>query len=250
MERQIFAYLQQWKDRPSRMPLLVRGARQIGKTYVIEYFAKTEFDHYLMINFELNPEYNSCFSTLEPKQILERLEFISKKKLAHGKSLLFLDEIQECPQAIQALRYFKEKMPELHIIGAGSLLEFTLNEATFQMPVGRIEFLYMYPCNFMEFLKALDQEKLATHLEQATVDTGVDAVAHTQLLKYLKLFFVLGGMPAVIQAYIDGESLQRCQSIQAFLLNTYRNDFGKYASQVNQQHCRRIFEKTPLSNAP
>lgn len=246
MQRQILTYLQRWKSAVSRMPLLVRGARQIGKTYIIEHFAKTEFEDYHTINFELHPEYSRCFETLDPKQILMRIEFIAGKNITAGKTLLFLDEIQECPEAIQALRYFKEQHPDLHIIGAGSLLEFTLNESTFRMPVGRIEFLYMYPCNFMEFLKALKQEKLIGHLMQASIHSGIDTVAHQQLLKYLKIFFVLGGMPAVIQAYINGESMQRCQAIQAFILNTYRNDFGKYASQANQQYCRRIFEKAPL----
>ncbi|OGT25397.1 MAG: hypothetical protein A3I77_03630 [Gammaproteobacteria bacterium RIFCSPLOWO2_02_FULL_42_14] len=245
MRRQIYDYLLRWKTAPSRMPLLVRGARQIGKTYVIESFAKKEFVEYLIVNFEVQPEYKACFSTLDPKIILERLEILSKKNLAPEKTLLFLDEIQECPKAIQALRYFKERYPALHVIGAGSLLEFTLNEAEFRMPVGRVEFLYMYPLNFSEFLNALGHEKLIRHLSQASITTSIDPVAHEQLLTLLKLFFVLGGMPAVVQTYIHGESLLRCQEIQAFLLNTYRNDFGKYASLANQQHCRRIFEKSP-----
>lgn len=245
MRRQITGYLKEWKNSPARMPLLVRGARQIGKTFVIESFAKAEFEDYLTINFEIHPEYKSCFSSLDPKIILERIELIAKQNITPKKTLLFLDEIQECPTAIQALRYFKEQYPLLHVIGAGSLLEFTLNEAEFRMPVGRVEFLYMYPLNFNEFLNALGHEKLIQHLSQANITSGIDPVAHEQLLKHLKLFFVLGGMPAVIQAYINGESLRRCQSVQAFLLNTFRNDFGKYASLANQQHCRRIFEKAP-----
>ena len=245
MRRQIYSHLKEWKNSPSRMPLLVRGARQIGKTYVIESFAKAEFEDYVIINFEIHPEYKPCFSSLDPKIILERIEFIAKKNITSGKTLLFLDEIQECPSAIQALRYFKEQYQTLHVIGAGSLLEFTLNEAEFRMPVGRVEFLYMYPLNFNEFLNALGHEKLIQHLSQTDITSGIDPVAHEQLLKHLKLFFVLGGMPAVVQTYINGESLQRCQGVQAFLLNTYRNDFGKYASRANQQHCRRIFEKSP-----
>lgn len=245
MKRQIYTHLEAWKVSSSRMPLLVRGARQIGKTYIIESFARAEFEDSLIVNFEVQPEYQACFSTLDPKTILDRLEFISQKKITPGKTLLFLDEIQECPEAIQALRYFKEQYTTLHVIGAGSLLEFTLNEAEFRMPVGRVEFLYMYPLNFSEFLNALGHEKLIQHISHANIVSGIDPVAHQQLLKHLKLFFVLGGMPAVIQAYIDGESPLRCQGIQAFLLNTYRNDFGKYASRANQQHCRRIFEKTP-----
>src|SRR3990167_7825052 len=246
MRRQIYNYLKQWKVTASRMPLLVRGARQIGKTYTISAFAKAEFEDVVIINFELNPEYARCFTELDPKKILERITFISKKTITPGKSLLFLDEIQECQAAIQSLRYFKEHLPDLHVIGAGSLLEFALNDAVFRMPVGRVEFLYMYPLNFKEYLNATGQEKLAQHISSATLKTGVDEVAHQELLKQLKLFFVLGGMPAVIQAHINGESLQRCQAIQAFLLNTFRNDFGKYASQINQQYCRRVFEKAPL----
>ena len=169
MRRQIYNHLKEWKNSPSRMPLLVRGARQIGKTYVIESFAKAEFEDCLVINFEVQPEYKQCFTSLDPKIILERIELIAKKNITLGITLLFLDEIQECPPAIQALRYFKEKVETLHVIGAGSLLEFTLNEAEFRMPVGRIEFLYMYPLNFSEFLKALGHEKLIQHISQADI---------------------------------------------------------------------------------
>jgi len=245
VQRNIYNCLIKWKNSKTRMPLLLRGARQIGKTYIVEAFAKTEFTDYLSINFELNPEYCHCFSELEPRLVLERLSLTSGKTILPGKSLLFLDEIQECPRAIQALRYFKEQCPDLHLVGAGSLLEFALNQQDFRMPVGRVEFMYMYPLTFIEFLNAVDHSNLSQHLLKVDIKSGVDNVVHEKLLKLMRLFFMLGGMPAVVQAYKSGESLQRCQSIQAFLLNGYRNDFGKYASLIYQQHCRRVFEKAP-----
>src|SRR3990167_6902645 len=135
MKRKIFEQLKSWKDSPLRMPLLLRGPRQTGKSYLIEHFGEMHFESLVIINFELIPGASECFLSLEPDSIISKLEFITGKNINPGKTLLFFDEIQECPQALQALRYFKEKKPELHIIAAGSLLEFVLNSENFRMPV-------------------------------------------------------------------------------------------------------------------
>src|ERR1700730_12025338 len=138
MKRNIEADLLRWKNQERRMPLLLRGARQVGKTYTVEKFGREKFTHCAVLNFEQNPEYKSCFKSLEPLKITNAIELVTGVVVQAGQTLLFLDQIQECPQAIMALRYFKEQMPELHVIGAGSLLEFTLNDESFKVPVGRI----------------------------------------------------------------------------------------------------------------
>ena len=245
MKRNIINQLVTWKTRTNRMPLLVRGARQTGKTYIVEWFGQQYFDNLITINFELNPELKQSFEQLDPKLIINRLSIMTGKNITEGKTLLFLDEIQECPEAIQALRYFKEKMPALHVIGAGSLLEFTMKAPTFSFPVGRIESLYLYPLCFSEFLAALGEQNALTFLQEASFKTTIPEEIHQKLLALVRLYFVIGGMPAVVQSYLDDGDLQRVQQLQAFILNTYRNDFGKYANEVNQAHCRRIFEKAP-----
>lgn len=245
MLRNISKALLQWKNRPDRMPLLLRGARQVGKTYLIEYFGQTYFDSTVSVNLELQPILKSCFNTLQPDLIIQAIEIETQKSIVTGKTLLFIDEIQECPAAIEALRYFKEKRPGLHVIAAGSLLEFVLNDADFNLPVGRVEFLFLYPLSFSEFLFALGDQKLCEYLSHVQLTDKIPESIHGKALERLKLYFLLGGMPAVIQSYIDNRDLLRCQQLQSFVLNTYRTDFGKYAHLVNPQHCQRVFEKAP-----
>jgi predicted AAA+ superfamily ATPase len=246
MKRTLINELVKWKNQVNRMPLLLRGARQVGKTYLIEHFGKTYFDDMVNINLELQPRLKSCFDTLQPDLIIQTLEIETQKSIISGKTLLFIDEIQECPTAIEALRYFKEKYPDLHVIAAGSLLEFVLNEANFSFPVGRIEFLFLYPLSFSEFLLALGDKKLCEYLSHIQLTDSIPESIHDKAIERLKLYFVLGGMPAVVQSYIDNNDLLRCQQLQAFILNTYRGDFGKYAHIVNPPYCQRVFEKAPL----
>ena len=157
MKRTIDQILKQWKDSRVRQPLLIRGARQVGKTYSVTAFGKREFENIVTVNFEEQPELNRCFSDFDPKAIIDRLSILTREPIRPGQTLLFLDEIQECPKAITALRYFDEKLPELHVIGAGSLIEFVLRAEDFRMPVGRVQSMYMYPMSFGEFLMAVGE---------------------------------------------------------------------------------------------
>lgn len=245
MKRDIEADLLEWKDSQIRMPLLLRGARQVGKTYIVETFAKAYFENFVSINFEERPEFKNCFRTLSPANIVSEIEVLADSSLVPGKSLLFLDEIQECPEAIMALRYFKEKMPALHVIGAGSLLEFALNDEEFRMPVGRVQSLYLKPMSFDEFLDATGRSKLRTYLSQTTLDNPPSEAIHTQALECVREYVVLGGMPAVIDAYCRIKSIRNCQTIQTVLLTTYRNDFGKYAKHTQVKHLQKVFQQTP-----
>lgn len=173
------------------------------------------------------------------------LEILLQQRIIPGKTLLFLDEIQECPRAIMAMRYFKEKMPELHLIGAGSLLEFTLFDEKFRMPVGRVEFLYLGPLSFKEFLEAAEEGPLLEYWKEFNLQKPLPNAIHQHLLKKVKEYSLVGGMPAVVSAYITQKNLMVCQEIQANLLNTYRNDFGKYAAKTAFKNLQFLFEKAP-----
>jgi hypothetical protein len=237
--------LLRWKNQSNRMPLLVRGARQVGKSYSIEKFGKNEFEQFVVINFEQNPEFKKCFSSLEPMKIISNIELLKNVKITMGKTLLFLDEIQECPSAIMALRYFKEQMPQLHVIGAGSLLEFVLHDEEFRMPVGRVQFLYLRPLSFGEYLEALGEIPLKNYLESITLEVIIEDAVHQKLLALVREYCALGGMPAVVEEYLESKSLLQCQEIQTAILATYRRDFGKYAGRLPHEHLQTIFTKAP-----
>jgi predicted AAA+ superfamily ATPase len=245
MNRYIIQKLIDWKSSPSRMPLLVRGARQTGKSYVISEFGNQYFDNMTVINFEAEPRYKTCFTTLDVKQITQEIELLSNQRLIPGHSLLFLDEIQECPSAIQSLRYFHENYPNLHVIGAGSLLEFSLQSDDFRMPVGRVEFQYLYPMTFTEMLMSLGQSLLVEFMQNLSTKDTIPVAVHQKLLEFLRIYFVTGGMPQAMAFYTEQDDLLGCRKIQTALLNTYRSDFGKYTTRLQQNYCERVFEKAP-----
>jgi predicted AAA+ superfamily ATPase len=176
MKRTIDRILTQWKYSRVRQPLLIRGARQVGKTYSVTDFGRRAFENIVSVNFEEQPEMSRCFSDLNPKNIIDRLSILKRMTISPGSTLLFLDEIQECPQAITSLRYFFEKMPELHVIGAGSLIEFALHAEDFRMPVGRVQSVYMYPMSFAEFLIAVVEERLLNLIQTVDWQTGMEQV--------------------------------------------------------------------------
>ncbi len=245
MKRDIETDLLRWKNNPRRMPLLLRGARQVGKTHLIEKFGREEFENSVILNFEEYPEYKNCFKTLQPNRIINAIELVTNHTIQSGKTLLFLDEIQECPQAIMALRYFKEQMADLHVIGAGSLLEFVLNDANFRMPVGRVQFMYLRPLSFGEYLDASGHTKLRNYLKSLLITDVVEEVVHERLLSLVREYFALGGMPAVLSEFLLSKSLLHCQDIQTALLTTFRTDFGKYAGRTPHEHLQTIFAKVP-----
>lgn len=252
MQRDIVKNLIQWQKQENHLPILLRGARQVGKSYLVEHFGQEYFEDLITVNFEFQPVFKTCFNTLDPKEIIKTLSLITKKEITPGKTLLFLDEIQECPNAIKALRYFKEKMPQLHVIGAGSLLEFSLNDEDFRMPVGRIQFMYLKPFSFKEFLTATGNLQLREFIETLSLKDRVPEAIHDQLLNLIRRYMVLGGMPAVIQEYLRlentlnfGMTESACQLIQAALLNTYRSDFGKYATKTDHKYLQSLFERIP-----
>jgi len=245
MKRDILKNLIDWKNKIHRMPLLLRGARQVGKTFIVEWFGKKYFDDFVKVDFELNPEAAICFQSLDPQKILASLEIHLKRKIIPGKTLLFLDEIQICPNAIMSLRYFKENMSHLHVIGAGSLLEFTLNDPDFKMPVGRVQYLFLKPLSFYEYLHATGNEIFLDRLREITFDNTPSEIMHLKGLELVKEYMAIGGMPAAVSEFISTNSFRAVQEIQSIILNTYRDDFGKYAKKTQYKTLRLLFEKSP-----
>lgn len=239
MQRDRLTDLESWRIDPYRKPLIIQGCRQVGKSWLIREFGK-QFDDFIEINFEKNKSVHQYFSSdLKIKNILERLSILERKKISAGKTLIFFDEIQACEGALRSLRYFKEDMPELHIIAAGSLLEFALNKIG--IPVGRVQFMHVYPLSFAEYLTNLGHHQIREFL----LKKENDPVIHQQLIGHLKNYMWLGGMPAVIDAWINDHNPVVCQHIQDEIIESYQIDFHKYATQREIPYVTKVFEKIP-----
>lgn len=245
MKRDLERDLLNWKERKDRLPLLLRGARQVGKSYIVEEFGKKAFKNIVIVNFEFRPELKQCFTTLDPVEIINKLQLLMGENIEAEKTLLFLDEIQECPNAIMALRYFKEKHDRLAVIGAGSLMEFALNSSDFKMPVGRIQLIYLEPLSFGEFLTASGNELLRSHLREIRLNSVFDDAVHQKLMDLLRIYLIVGGMPAVVKEYLDNRNFLNCQRIQNSLLQAYRNDFGKYAKSSELKYLQKVLDEVP-----
>jgi uncharacterized protein len=245
LKRQIINELNKWSNSDRHLPLLLRGARQVGKTFVVEQLAASRFSNFININFELEPEYCYCFESLKPEDIINSIQTLCRQKIIPGATLLFLDEIQNCPRAIMALRYFKEQMPALHIIGAGSLLEFALNDENFSMPVGRVQFIYLKPLSFQEFLQAQRFDDLLQAIKNCTPENPLTEIFHQKLLTLTHEYLFTGGMPAVVQTYLDTGDFLQTQRMQTIIMSTYRNDFWKYAKSTQHTYLQKIFNQAP-----
>jgi predicted AAA+ superfamily ATPase len=242
MERDILQQLKEWKHRKDRNPLIIRGARQVGKTYIIEEFAKSDFKNCLKINLEERPELKKLFFDNDVRRILTELSILFNQDVSFGDTLFFLDEIQTCPEAIRSLRYFKENTPELHVICAGSLLDHTLNEMKLPMPVGRVEFMYMYPMNFKEFLVAINQKRLANYIEEFDFTKQFSEVIHNQIAQHLRYYFFIGGMPAAVNNYAGNVRLSEIQRIQNSILTSIQYDFAKYGTRKQQEYLQIVLK--------
>ena len=244
MKRALENELIAWKNRKEHLPLLLRGARQVGKSYLVQHFGRSHFQDIVIVDFERRPDFIRCFLTREPSEILKQIEIVLQQKVVPGQTLLFLDEIQECPDALVSLRYFRELMPELHVIAAGSLMEFLLNDERYSFPVGRVEFLYLRPLSFEEFLRAL-APMAAERVQSSTLRSPFLPMEHEELLKWVRKYLFIGGMPSAVQAYLSTQSLLESQKVQQRILQAYESDFGKYASQVQHKHLQMIFQRAP-----
>jgi predicted AAA+ superfamily ATPase len=239
-KRSIDIDLSNWISDTNRKPLLLRGARQVGKSSAVRQLS-TEFEYYIEVNFEEHSTVIQFFEgDLTPSKICENLSVYFKTPIIAGKTLLFFDEIQSCPKAISSLRFFYEKYPELHVIAAGSLLEFALQNLP-SFGVGRIRSVFMNPLSFNEFLDAIGEEMLLDLVKKSTPQSPLPLPLHTKLIELLKKFIVLGGMPEVIANYVKNSDLFACQQVLDDLLLTYKTDFSKYHHRVPELRILEVF---------
>ncbi|NOY51476.1 MAG: ATP-binding protein [Chlorobi bacterium] len=230
MERNIRNELQAWKQSPYRKPLIIRGARQVGKTYSILEFGNSYEGKVHQINFEKNPQFKNIFEEdLDANRIRLELETILNTDIVENVDLLFFDEIQSCPKAIMSLRYFYEQIPEIHIVAAGSLLEFALNSISF--PVGRVQFMELHPMSFSEYLRALSKHKIAEIINSEP--KKVSQIVHQTIINELFNYFFIGGMPEAVKYFRDYGKLSGVRDIHESLIATYIQDFSKYSPTVD-----------------
>jgi len=245
--RDAVQYLSQWLEKKRRKPLILRGARQVGKSTLVRLFAESANLSLHEINLERHLFLDDIFKSLDMTIIIRELEALIGSPVNTPGACLFLDEIQATPHALQALRYFYEEYPELPVIAAGSLLEFTLADHSFSMPVGRVEYFHLYPLTFREFL-AVTKPVLLPYLDALSPSVDeIPNVAHQQLLKKLRDYFFVGGLPEAVQVFGEGESLQEVAAVHRSIVSTYQDDFSKYTKQNDLFLIQKIFNYIPKS---
>ena len=237
--------LLKWINKPQRKPLIIRGARQVGKSTLVTTLAEKTGRFCLTLNFERNPELKDFFTDKNPRKIIEILSLYSKRNLDPATTLLFLDEAQAAPQVLEILRYFYEEYPEFPVIAAGSLLDFALEKPEFSMPVGRIEYFYMGPLSFEDFLMALGEKNLVEWIQTVSVKDKIPLPIHQQCIDLVKQFWLIGGMPAVVAHFAEYHDFQEIDNIKQNILHTYQDDFHKYGRIKQLPLLRQVFSSIP-----
>jgi len=245
MQRHRALFLENWLESTDRKPLVIRGARQVGKTWLVRYLAKSKKKKLIEINFEKRPELSSLFTSNDPKEIILNLNGAFNEMIDPKNCLLFLDEIQAAPELLAKLRWFHEDLPELPCIAAGSLLEFVLADHTFSMPVGRISYLHLEPLTFEEFLLACQQQGLYEYLRTYQMGKEIPEAIHQSLMTAFKEYIIVGGMPAAVSSWVEKRSLQSVNQIHHELIATYRDDFAKYRGRIPLERLEEILHAVP-----
>lgn len=245
MHRKAINFLQKWLIADNRKPLVIRGARQVGKTWLVRHFAQEKGRKLIEINLERFPKLAASFSSNEPSVVLKRLNADFETVIDPANCILFIDEIQAAPELIPKLRWFAEDLPELPVIAAGSLLEFVLGKKEFSMPVGRISYMFMEPLSFEEYLIAQNKNELVTQIKEFTWSTGISEFTHEKLISFFKEFIIIGGMPAAVKVWNNTQSLSDVAQVHNDILNTYRDDFGKYSSRIPPKRLEEVMTKVP-----
>ena len=245
MIRYIYNDLKDWKESAVRKPLVLLGARQVGKTYILKQFGKAEFDNLVYVNCQNNPFADALFSDFDIDRILYQIELRYEQRIVAGRTLLFFDEIQEVKNGISSLKYFCENKRDLHVVVAGSLLGISLREDE-SFPVGKVDSLRMYPMTFGEFLVANGRERLAECLR--TLDAEALSPHHDKLVEYLRQYYFVGGMPEAVQTWIDTHDATATRKLQQAILSTYNRDFGKH-TKTETERIRMVWESIPAQLA-
>ncbi|MCF7870281.1 MAG: AAA family ATPase [Candidatus Omnitrophica bacterium] len=249
MKRDIYKRLLEWKDNSLRKPLILKGARQTGKTYLLREFGQKEFESVAYFNFEEEPALKGLFAdSLNPEKILEKLSIYSEKNIKPNKTLIFFDEIQESPRTLTSLKYFSELSQKYHIVSAGSLLGIQI-EGGSSFPVGKVSFLDLYPFSFGEFLSGLGKKKLRGLLETVSELKPVEDIFHQELIEDLKLYFYVGGMPEAIKRYNAGKDLKKVREVHEEILQGYLDDFGKHTSKPEAIKLVNTWQAIPVQLA-
>ncbi len=254
MERFLYKQLLTWKSQGKRKPLLLQGARQVGKTYLLKEFAGKEYADCAYFNFEQTPELRSLFdSSLEPGILIEALGAFIGRKIEPGSTLIFFDEIQAFPRALTSLKYFCEEAPQYHIVSAGSLLGVSVGKTT-NFPVGKVSFMTLYPMSFFEYLAALGENMLLQLLEEkrttiAASPEPLPEIFHEKLTRLFKYYLYTGGMPEVVQDYITGKNIEQVRKIQKEILGAYERDFSKYSTAGEAVRVSKIWRSIPVQLA-
>lgn len=242
--RYIIEKLITWKNSEYRKPLILRGARQVGKTYILKKFGEQNYDGVAYFNFDHDENlYNLFTNTKDPKRILEQLAFIYGKAIIPGKTLIFFDEIQECPNALNSLKYFQEEANEYHIVCAGSLLGIRLSHTSF--PVGKVEFMTLYPMTFSEFLIADNCQNLVDYMNNIENQGNIPELFFNMLEEKLKAYFIIGGMPEVVNSWVNEKDMERVNTIQDAILKSYESDFSKHTTNTEANKISLIWNSIP-----
>lgn len=245
MNRKIIEKLVSWFQQEDRKPLVIRGARQVGKTWIVRNLAAKLSLDLLELNFERDVKLKTLFKENDPNKTLLQLESFFNKEIKVKQTLLFLDEIQTAPELLSKLRWFAEEKPELAIIATGSLLDFALDEHEFSIPVGRISYMYLEPMSFEEFLLAQSQNKLCDFLCNFELKDEIPEAIHNRLWQFLREYIFVGGMPAAVNSWIQSKSFIKVNEIHQNILATYRDDFSKYAKRISVERLDDIFRSVP-----
>lgn len=244
MDRKIMKKLIEWKNDKSRKPLILRGARQVGKTYIIKKFGKENYDGVAYFNFDHDKElYNLFENTKDPLRILEQLSFIYGKAIIPEKTLIVFDEIQECPNALNSLKYFEEEAKQYHVISAGSLLGIRLSHTSF--PVGKVDFLDMYPMTFTEFLEADGCKNLVDYMDSIKEIENIPTIFFDRLSEKLKAYYIIGGMPEAVSSWVKEKDIEKVNKIQDNILISYESDFSKHTSNIEANRISIIWNSIP-----
>ena len=244
MQRFILKKLIEWKESKYRKPLILKGARQVGKTYILKQFGKENYEGVAYFNFDHDEDlYNLFENTKDPKRILEQLAFIYGKAIIPCKTLIIFDEIQECPNALNSLKYFYEEANEYHIACAGSLLGIRLSHTSF--PVGKVDFFNMYPMTFSEFLIADNAQKLVDYMDSLEKIEKIPDIFFNQLEEKLKAYFIIGGMPEAVSAWVNEKDMELVNKIQDNILSAYESDFSKHTQDSEANKISLIWNSVP-----